>query len=78
MALQYVQTGLDNHLRSQYRTAKITASLDQKADAVATHQQAIANDIQRKTSNLQRQSRNALEALTDRSWGDGLNFNDAI
>lgn len=78
MALQYVQTGIDNHLRSQYRTAKITASLDEKANAVAAHQQAIANDIQRKSSNLQRQSRTAIEAATDRSWGEGLNFNDVI
>ncbi|NYZ70488.1 hypothetical protein H0A36_31235, partial [Endozoicomonas sp. SM1973] len=78
MALQYVLTGIDNSLRRQYRTAKITSALDQKADAVATHQQAIASDIQRKASELQHQSRTTLEALTDTSWADGIIFDDDL
>ncbi|MCX4030154.1 helix-turn-helix domain-containing protein [Endozoicomonas sp. SM1973] len=76
MAYQYVETGINNYLKTQYRTAKITAARDEKAAATANHLQSIAKSIQKKTSDIIWKSRTTLEALTDTTWADAINFDN--
>lgn len=78
-AIEFVLTGISNKIKSTFRTAKITAGLDEKATATANHQSSIAKSIQQKTSEIARQVRSTIDVVTDRSWADGCSFGgDAI
>lgn len=74
MAIRYVQTGIDNFLKSQKRTAQITAALDKKAKATTDFQFKIAQALERKIDAISQRGRTTAEELTDYSWANKFRF----
>ncbi|RDH41471.1 hypothetical protein B9G39_27915 [Zooshikella ganghwensis] len=76
MAIRYVQTGIDNFLKSQKRTAQITAALDKKAKATTDFQTKIALELERKMDTIAQRGRTTAEELTDYSWANKFRFDN--
>ncbi|MGI0120162.1 replication protein [Zooshikella sp. RANM57] len=77
MALKYVQTGIDNYLKTQKRTAQITAALDKKARATTDYQFKITQALERKMDAIAQRGRTTAEELTDYSWANKFSFEDS-
>lgn len=75
-ALMFVKNGIEFIRNSLRRTAKVTAALDKKNTANAQYQETLAKKIQHKSDEIDRSLRSTKDTLTDRSWADGMVFED--
>lgn len=75
-ALEWVYSGQQQRLERALRTAKVAYERAHRSDALTGYLKAQAEAFESKARNVER-PRAICEKLTDRSWADGVDFNDA-
>nr|MDT0252031.1 hypothetical protein [Endozoicomonas sp.] len=76
-ALRFMTTGLKQYEYSQRRSIKLKKARDGLASSRTDHIDAQADQAARKAQEINGSHRSTAEKLTDRTWAEGLQFEDA-